>query len=183
MDSKAMAEFIAAVASNSIVAEDFTEGNEVFNEVVTDARQVCAEQGINWTAGEAEAGYSWNSDSALWQVQHGERGTERTGSAFDYLESSLTDGDAETCRDIALRLLSAAEDRTEHNYTFRDGAGCDVDPGFVASEHGMTRDYARNRGYLLLIDGEPAGDFRAGSRKSCGHDALNSCECVPEGNG
>ena len=45
-------EFIRAVAQNSIVADDFTAGNEVFNEVVQAARAAAAELGIAYTPGE-----------------------------------------------------------------------------------------------------------------------------------
>jgi hypothetical protein len=44
--------FVQAVAQNSIVADDFTEGNEVFNELVTDARKVAEDLGIDYEPGE-----------------------------------------------------------------------------------------------------------------------------------
>jgi hypothetical protein len=48
-------EFIREVAGNAIVAEDFTEGNECFNEVVSAAREVCGELGIEFMPGEGLA--------------------------------------------------------------------------------------------------------------------------------
>jgi hypothetical protein len=45
-------EFIREVAENVIVAEDFTEGNECFNEVVQAAREACGELGIEFEPGE-----------------------------------------------------------------------------------------------------------------------------------
>jgi hypothetical protein len=45
-------DFIQAVASNVVVADDFTEGNTVFNEVVGDARRVAAELSITFEPGE-----------------------------------------------------------------------------------------------------------------------------------
>jgi len=45
-------EFIQWVAQNSIVAEDFTEGNEAFNELVRAARALAAELGITYQPGE-----------------------------------------------------------------------------------------------------------------------------------
>jgi hypothetical protein len=48
-------EFIQWVAQNSIVAEDFTEGNDAFNELVRAARQLAAELGIPYQPGEGPA--------------------------------------------------------------------------------------------------------------------------------
>jgi hypothetical protein len=45
-------EFIQWVAQNSIVDEDFTEGNDAFNELVRAARQLAAELGITYQPGE-----------------------------------------------------------------------------------------------------------------------------------
>lgn len=44
--------FAQEVAQNCIVREDFTEGNEVFNEVVRGARKVCGELSITFEPGE-----------------------------------------------------------------------------------------------------------------------------------
>jgi hypothetical protein len=48
-------EFVQWVAQNSIVAEDFTEGNEAFNELVRAARALAAELGITYQPGEGSA--------------------------------------------------------------------------------------------------------------------------------
>jgi hypothetical protein len=53
-DAKAR-DFIQAVAQNSIVREDFTEGNEAFNELVRAARSLAAELGITYQPGEGPA--------------------------------------------------------------------------------------------------------------------------------
>jgi len=45
-------EFVLAVAQNAIVDEDFTAGNEVFNAVVRDAREVAAGLGLSYEPGE-----------------------------------------------------------------------------------------------------------------------------------
>jgi hypothetical protein len=45
-------EFIQWAAQNSIVAEDFTQGNEAFNELVRAARALAAELGITYQPGE-----------------------------------------------------------------------------------------------------------------------------------
>jgi hypothetical protein len=49
--------FVRGVAENCVVAEDFTDGNLVFNEIVRAAREVAAELGIHYTPGEGH-GYS-----------------------------------------------------------------------------------------------------------------------------
>jgi hypothetical protein len=48
-------EFIRWVAQNSIVAEDFTEGNDAFNALLRAARQLAAELGITYQPGEGPA--------------------------------------------------------------------------------------------------------------------------------
>ena len=48
-------EFIQWAAQNSIVAEDFTEGNEAFNELIRAARVLAAELGITYQPGEGPA--------------------------------------------------------------------------------------------------------------------------------
>jgi hypothetical protein len=48
-------EFIQWAAQNSIVAEDFTQGNEAFNELVRAARMLAAELGITYQPGEGPA--------------------------------------------------------------------------------------------------------------------------------
>lgn len=48
--------------------------------------------------------YTWSVSSALWQVEHGERGTPRTRDAAMFLER-LVSIDAETARTVAMHLL------------------------------------------------------------------------------
>ena len=58
--------------------------------------------------------YEWNTGSALYQAEHGEPRTDRTRSAFRYLENALLTGSEDTCRTIALDLLAAFEDAMNH---------------------------------------------------------------------
>lgn len=51
-DKQEMAAFISDIASNSIVQEDFTEGNEALNEIIEAARDVARSLGIAYRAGE-----------------------------------------------------------------------------------------------------------------------------------
>ena len=44
--------FIQAAAQNAVVADDFTDGNAVFNELVEQAREVARELGIDYVPGE-----------------------------------------------------------------------------------------------------------------------------------
>lgn len=53
--------------------------------------------------------YDWSDRSALWQVEHGEAGTDRTASAFTHLEVSINGGDLDTVRSVALQLLGVVE--------------------------------------------------------------------------
>jgi hypothetical protein len=49
-------EFVLAVAGNAIVADDFPDGNQVFNAVVRDAREVAAGLGLSYEPGEGREG-------------------------------------------------------------------------------------------------------------------------------
>lgn len=48
--------------------------------------------------------FTWSVRSALWQVEHGERGAPRTRDAAVFLER-LVSADAETAQTVAMHLL------------------------------------------------------------------------------
>lgn len=50
--------------------------------------------------------YDWSEASALWQIEKGDPGTDRTDSAFDYL---LTLGDKKRDRQMVGQLLAIIE--------------------------------------------------------------------------
>lgn len=49
-------EFVRAVAQNALVADDFPDGNEVFNAVVRDARAAADALGLSYQPGERDPG-------------------------------------------------------------------------------------------------------------------------------
>jgi hypothetical protein len=52
--------------------------------------------------------FTWSVDSALYQMEHGEPGTDRTYSAADYLQVKLQAGEPSRLL-IGLRLLTMVE--------------------------------------------------------------------------